>query len=128
MTVLFCILFLLNLSGKGQPAPKWIRPVDEKSEPVGGLPNKIVVALWPASLEKDFAGRLTGGPRGLLRIGYEYKGSVYLINYIAVEPVVGDEMEFSEVSPSVADEQWGKLFWAANNTSSNYFSPNASAR
>ena len=55
-------------------------------------------------------------------------GTVYLINYIAIEPLVNDEMEFSEVSPSVADGNWGKLFWAADDTTGGSFSPYASTR
>jgi hypothetical protein len=109
-------------------ASDWIRPNDERSPPVWGIHNGIVVGLWPASVEKGYAGDLTGGPRGLLRIGYDYKGTMYLINYIAIEPLVGDDMEFSEVSPSVVDGKWGKLFWAADDTTGGSFSPYASSR
>jgi hypothetical protein len=54
-------------------------------------------------------------------------GTVYLINYIAIEPLVGDDMEFSEVSPSIVDGKWGKFFWAADDTTTGSFSPYASA-
>jgi len=107
--------------------PQWIRPDNEKSPPVWGIHNGIVVSLWPATVEKDGPG-YEGGPRGLLRVGYEYMGTVYLINYIAVEPVVNGDMEFSEVSPSRVDGNWGKLFWAADTISNNSFSPYASTR
>jgi hypothetical protein len=63
-----------------------------------------------------------------LRIGYEYMGAIYLVNFIAIEPVVNDDMEFSEVSPSEVDGSLGKLFWAADDTSTGHFSPYASAR
>jgi len=110
------------------PASEWIRPNDERSPPIWGIRHGIVVGLWPAAIEPGYPGGLTGGPRGLLRIGYEYMGTVYLINYIAIEPLVDDDMEFSEVSPSVVDGKWGKLFWAADDTTTGGFSPYAAAR
>jgi hypothetical protein len=129
------IALLLAISGvetslAQQPAPasEWIRPSDERSPPIWGIRHGIVVGLWPAAIEPSYPGGLTGGPRGLLRIGYEYMGTVYLINYIAIEPLVDDDMEFSEVSPSVVDGKWGKLFWAADDTTTGSFSPYASAR
>jgi len=105
--------------------PSWIRPENAKSPPVWGIHDGIVVGLWPASLEGTVP-NTEGGPRGLLRIGYEYKGVVYLINYIAVEPVVDGDMEFSEVRPSVVDGKLGKLFWASDSDSTGSFSPYAS--
>jgi len=107
--------------------PDWIRPDNEKSSPIWGIHNGIVVSLWPASIEKGGPG-YEGGPRGLLRIGYEYGGTVYLINYIAVEPVVDGDMEFSEVTESKVDGKWGKLFWAADSIDNESFSPYASTR
>jgi len=106
---------------------RWIRPENDKSSPVWGIHNGIVVGLWPAALEKT--GQNTeGGPRGLLRIGYEFKGKVYLINFIAIEPVVDGDMEFSEVSPSAADGKLGKLIWASGSRVKNRFSPHANTR
>ena len=103
--------------------PAWIRPENVKSPPVWGIHGGIVVGLWPASLEGDFP-NAEGGPRGLLRIGYELNGMIYLINYIAVEPLVDGDMEFSEVRPSVVDGKLGKMFWAAADTTTG-FSPYA---
>ena len=109
------------------PASQWIRPENEKSLPIWGIHNGIVVGLWPATIEN--AGQNSeGGPRGLLRIGYEFKGIVYLINFIAVEPVVDGDMEFSEVSPSKVDGKLGKLFWASSSNTQGSFSPYASTR
>ncbi len=104
----------------------WIRPESEKSAPVWGIHGGIVVGLWPASLEGAANGP-EGGPRGLLRIGYELNGIIYLVNYIAVEPVVDGDMEFSEVRPSLVDGKLGKLFWAASDTSGS-FSPYANTK
>ncbi len=121
-------LLILSQTSNAQPLqtkPSWIRPENAKSLPVWGIHDGIVVGLWPASLEGTVP-NTEGGPRGLLRIGYEYKGSVYLINYIAVEPVVAGDMEFSEVRPSVVDGKLGKLFWASDSDSTGSFSPYAS--
>src|ERR1700761_4431741 len=108
-------------------AVQWIRPDNEHSAPVWGIHNGIVIALWPASIEKNGQND-EGGPRGLLRIGYEYMGAVYLINFIAVEPLVNNDMEFSEVSPSQVDGKWGKLFWASDSVSNSAFKPFAGTR
>ncbi len=106
-------------------AIKWIRPSKNTDAPVWGIRNGIVVALWPAAIEPKINGT-EGGPRGLLRIGYDYMDVDYLVNFIAVEPVVNDDMEFSEISPSVVDDKPGKLFWAADSVSNNRFSANTS--
>lgn len=105
----------------------WIRPASEKDPPIYGIKNGIVVGLWPSNLESTQKNS-EGGPRGLLRIGYNYSGATYLINFIAVEPVVDDDMEFSEVSPSVVDDAWGKLFWASDSINGNRFSTNTYAK
>ncbi|SDT07935.1 hypothetical protein SAMN05216490_2438 [Mucilaginibacter mallensis] len=129
ITVIFGFIMLTNIikAQNTSAKPQWIRPDNEKSPPIWGIHNGIVVGLWPASIEKGGPG-YEGGPRGLLRIGYEYGGTVYLINYIAVEPVVNGDMEFSEVTESRVDGKWGKLFWAADSTDNEGFSPYASTR
>ncbi len=118
-----CINFLFAQSISS--TVNWIRPSKNTDAPVWGIRNGIVVALWPAAIEPKINGT-EGGPRGLLRIGYDYMGVDYLINFIAVEPVVNDDMEFSEVSPSVVDDKLGKLFWAADSILNNRFSANTS--
>jgi hypothetical protein len=127
MIAILGLIILTGIAKAQTQKPQWIRPDNEKSSPIWGIHNGIVVSLWPASIEKGGPG-YEGGPRGLLRIGYEYGSMVYLINYIAVEPVVNGDMEFSEVSPSQADGQWGKLFWAADSINNESFSPYASTR
>ena len=123
------VLLLIGNTGKSQQstAAQWIRPDNTHSAPVWGIHNGIVVSLWPAPVEKGGPG-IEGGPRGLLRIGYEYNSTVYLINYIAVEPVVNGDMEFSEVSPSKVDGKWGKFFWAADSVNNSSFTPYAGTR
>lgn len=87
----------------------WILPGDESDSAVWGIRGGIVFALWPSEVEPK-----AGGPRGLLRIGHNFKGRTYLINFIAVEPVVEGKMEFSEISPSRVDKKVGKFMWAGD--------------
>jgi hypothetical protein len=49
-----------------------------------GVRIGICVAFRPSALD----GRHDGGPRGLIRVGYEENGRYCLINYIAIEPIV----------------------------------------
>jgi hypothetical protein len=84
----------------------WIVPAPGKaSEPVWGIKGGIAVGLWP-----------TGGPRGLLRIYTPYLGQprLRMINYIAIEPVVGKVRCLSELEPSALDKVAGKAMWTGN--------------
>ena len=111
-----------------QAVVPWIRPDHAGSPAVWGIRNGIVVGIWPSAIEGNKQSS-DGGPRGLLRIGYEWLGMVYHINYLAIEPVANGKMEFSEVSPSQADARWGKLIWAAGDSSKpGSFYPSASTR
>jgi hypothetical protein len=84
----------------------WIVPAPGKaSEPVWGIKGGIAVGLWP-----------TGGPRGLLRIYTPYLGQprLRMINFIAVEPVVGKVRCLSELEQSALDHVAGKAMWTGN--------------
>jgi hypothetical protein len=108
----FLVLLCLLLAQTAM-AQQWIKPGKKGDPPIWGIKNGILVGLWPAAIDgvKPTDG---GGPRGLLRIGYDYMDVPYLINYIAVEPEVNGDMEFSEVSPSTTDGKLGKVFWASD--------------
>ncbi len=106
-----------NISSK----VNWIRPEIGSGSKTWGIHNGIVFSLWPNAVETGNKG--TGGPRGLIQVGYEYQGKVYLINYIAIEPVVDGKIEFSEISPSAIDGKWGKLFWASDSETDNAYNP-----
>jgi hypothetical protein len=85
----------------------WLVPAPGKaSEPVWGFQEGISVGLWP-----------TGGPRGLLRIYTPYLGQprLRMINFIAIEPVVGKDRGLSELEPSTLDKVPGKAMWTGNN-------------
>lgn len=72
-----------------------------------GFRNGIQVAIHPAAISTGGS----GGPRGLLRIGYPIlpNGGVSLINFIAVEPTVAGRKGFSELERG-ADGLQGKRF------------------
>ena len=62
--------------------------------------------------------RGSGGPRGLIRIGYPTatNGGYNLINFIAVEPMVNGRRGFSELESSALDQTRGKRIWAIGET------------
>src|SRR5699024_3863886 len=103
--------------------PDWILPEDDNSPSVWGIQGGIVFSLWPHPVEPGI-----GGPRGLIRIGHNFKGKTYMINFISVEPVVNGEMEFSEISPSRVDNKIGKFMWAGNSEEPGRFRPKAITR
>lgn len=107
--------------------PDWILPADETSPARWGIRDGIVFSLWPTRVGSNLEGT-TGGPRGLIRVGYNFKDATYLINYIAVEPIVDGDIEFSEISPSRVDGKVGKLMWADDDEEPGRYSPMAITR
>ncbi|WP_367873402.1 hypothetical protein [Luteolibacter sp. Populi] len=90
-------------------AAEWLKPATAKDPPVWGLKDGLRFALHPAGVGP---GGGDGGPRGLIRLGYPNlpDGSHDLINFIAVEPVVGGKKGFSELEKSASDGRNGKIF------------------
>lgn len=105
----------------------WIRPAAATDRSIWGLRDGIVFGLWPYTLEANQTG-FGGGPRGLIRVGLSYKGTIYHLNYIAIEPVVNGKIEFSEISNSKVDDHWGKMIWAADDSNRHSFQPTAMSR
>src|SRR5262245_22138170 len=90
----------------GSPAAaEFVRPQKADDPLIYGVKNGILVAVHPFGLDR----RQQGGPRGLIRVGYEEDGRHYLLNYIAVEPVVGPAQGFSELEKG-GDGKPGKRF------------------
>jgi len=120
---------LVGLAARAQELvnPGWIRPDDGSADAVWGIKNGIVFSLWPYGVENN-GHRYGGGPRGLIRVGYEHEGRVYMINFLAIEPVVDGKMEFSEISPSAVDGIWGKLLWAGDRPTPGPYHPSAKTR
>lgn len=85
------------------------RPAAPDAPLIYGVKGGIHVAVHPAALD----GRAAGGPRGLLRVGYEEDGRHYLLNYIAVEPLVGSARGLSELEVG-GDGRPGKRFWVGD--------------
>lgn len=103
---------------------RWIRPAEKNDPAVWGIRNGIVFGLWPYGIETG-SEETGGGPRGLIRLGYEFQEQVYMINFIAIEPVVAGKIEFSEISPSRVDGKWGKFLWAGDNEKVPPYHPSA---
>jgi len=77
------------------------------NEAVWGISGGLLWAVPPAG----FRG---GEPRGLIRLGYPIlaDNAYDLINFIAIEPVVGRDRGFSELERSQLDGVQGKRLWA----------------
>jgi hypothetical protein len=83
---------------------RWIVPAQEKpAEPIWGVDGGIAVGLWP-----------TPGPRGLFRIYAPYLGHdrLRVINFVAIEPIVGRGRGLSELERSDRDGVPGKAMWS----------------
>jgi hypothetical protein len=120
---LFCLLVaicLLLLSAVGALAANWIRPGVSTNQAVWGISGGLLWAVPPAG----FRG---GEPRGLIRLGYPIlaDNAYDLINFIAIEPVVGRDRGFSELERSQLDGVQGKRIWAESSgtASTNGFAP-----
>lgn len=88
---------------------EFIHPKKPTDPLIYGVKNGILVGVHPAALDA----RPAGGPRGLLRVGYEEGGKHYLINYVAVEPLVGGARGYSELEKG-GDGKPGKRFWVGD--------------
>jgi hypothetical protein len=108
------LLLLLALTSFGAD---WIRAGGGASQPVWGVLGGLHFAISPGG----FTGG-DGGPRGLIRIGYPTltNGGYDLINFIAIEPIVGGARGYSELEPSHFDGKRGKVFWAGDAPPTNH--------
>lgn len=100
----FLLLFVAaSLTVRGD----WSRPGLNTNQPVWGVRGGLLWAVAPAG----FRG---GEPRGLIRLGYPVlpKRRYDLINFIAIEPIVGGHRGFSELERSQLDGTAGKRMWA----------------
>jgi hypothetical protein len=82
------------------------------NQPMWGVRGGLLWALPPGGF------RGSGGPRGLIRLGYPTatNGGYHLINFIAVEPVVNGRRGLSELEFSALDHTRGKRMWAVGET------------
>jgi hypothetical protein len=99
----------------GDPPPSLLPPVKDgaflrpaaggPAEPTWGIVGGITVGLWP-----------NPGPRGLVRIYTPYLGQPRrtVMNYVAVEPIVGRVRGLSELEHSKLDGLPGKAMWSVD--------------
>src|SRR6187402_136938 len=99
---------LLVMATASASGADWVRAGLNTNQPVWGLRGGLLFAIPPSGFTWG-----DGGPRGLIRIGYPTltNGQYDLINFIAVEPVVGKTRGLSELEKSRIDGKPGKLFW-----------------
>jgi hypothetical protein len=96
----------------------WIRPDPAKvaeAQPIWGIAGGMSIGLWP-----------TPGPRGLIRIYTPYLGQPApprMINFIAVEPIVGDDRSLSEMESSQSDGKQGKRMWTSDSLDADATAP-----
>ncbi|NLH48191.1 MAG: hypothetical protein GX444_06260 [Myxococcales bacterium] len=83
-------------------------PQTADDPPLWGIRSGIVLGIHPAIV--GFAPRTAGGPRGLLRVGYEENGRIHFINFFALSPVTPrGKRGMSELEDSPTDGRPGIL-------------------
>ncbi len=111
LATLAAIIALADAASAGE----WLLPPGPNAPPRWGRTDGIAFALHPAPIGRPQgpagAARGTGGPRGLIRIGYPVHpdGDHALINFIAIEPIVRGSRGYSEMEGSATDGQPGKV-------------------
>lgn len=111
--VLFIAACALRSAGVGTAqAAEWVRAGLNTNQPMWGVRGGLLWAIPPGGF------RGSGGPRGLIRLGYPIatNGGYRLINFIAVEPVVHGRRGLSELEFSPLDRTRGKRIWAVGET------------
>ncbi len=95
--------------GAASAAPEWIRAASDADGLSWGIRGGLVWGI-PVGV------RPAGGPRGLIRLRYPTlaEGRLDLINFIAVEPIVGGSRGFSELERSRLDDAPGLRLWTEN--------------
>ena len=109
LAIAIALLLLAFVMSHSLHAADWVRAGLTTNQPMWGLRNGLQFALPPGG----FTGG-DGGPRGLIRLGYPTltNGGYDLINFIAIEPVVGQSRGLSELEKSRIDGRPGKLLTA----------------
>jgi hypothetical protein len=92
-----------------QPSGRWVRGKLNVYQPLWGLRGGLLFGIQP---HNDAKGR---PPRGLIAIHYPVlnRDEYNLINFIAVEPIVGGQRGLSELELSRLDGVPGKRIWAS---------------
>ncbi|MDP8224780.1 MAG: hypothetical protein P9L99_15585 [Candidatus Lernaella stagnicola] len=86
-------------------------PEDSDAAPIWGIRGGIVVGIKPGVV--GYAPHEKGGPRGLIRFGYEAEGRLYFINFAALTAVTTDgRYGKSELDRSPGDGARGMIIEA----------------
>ncbi len=106
-------------------APEWLRGKFDLLQPAWGLRGGLVYSIHPSTPKgtRDEASKRTAStlsatnekaPRGLIRLfSPVLDGGKYdLVNFIAIEPIVGGRRGLSELERSALDGVPGKSIWA----------------
>jgi len=109
----FALLMLVPLLVPYRAAAEFVHPAKAGDPLIYGVKNGIMIAVHPFSLDSRRDARPQGGPRGLIRVGYQEGGKLYLLNFIAVEPLVGSAPGLSELENG-SDGKHGKRFWVGD--------------
>jgi hypothetical protein len=121
MKAILPVLLMLCVGFTARGA-EWVRAGLNANQPVWGVRGGLQFAIHPGGFRGP-----GGGPRGLIRLGYPIltNGGYDLVNFIAVEPVVGGRKGFSELEKSTLDGVPGKRFWidSAPDSSTNALPP-----
>lgn len=99
-------VFVLGSAGGLGAGIDWLRPGVSTNQLVWGVRGGLLWAIPPAG----FRGR---EPRGLIRLGSPVLADrgYDLVNFIAIEPIVGGRRGFSELERSDLDGARGKRLW-----------------
>lgn len=107
-----CSYSELTTSGFGVVSDQWIMPDSDEDMPVWGIKKGIVLGIYPSRLS---FGDISGGPRGLFRVGFESNGTLRFVNFMAVHPVNESKGKFvsagSELEKSPSDNRRGIRFY-----------------
>lgn len=121
LLVIIILIFLAGCStrlppttdGFGVKSDKWIVPKQDDHMPLWGIKDGIVVGIFPARVS---FGDYFGGPRGLLRIGFEHNGVLSFVNFMAITTLQNEGRRVisqgSEMMKSPSDGKQGIQFFA----------------
>ncbi|NLE38968.1 MAG: hypothetical protein GX621_13170 [Pirellulaceae bacterium] len=104
------LLVAACLTASGTAVGEFLRPTQPGDPPIYGIKNGIAVTVHPHALDW----KQNGGPRGLLRVGYQDGDEFHLVNFIAIEPIVRGARGYSELERGATDGRQGRPFFLTN--------------
>ncbi|HBO46229.1 MAG TPA: hypothetical protein DD670_20350 [Planctomycetaceae bacterium] len=117
------LLLAICLAASGMNAGEFLRPTRPGDPPIYGIKDGIAVTVHPHSLDW----KQNGGPRGLLRVGYQDGEQFHLVNFIAIEPIVRGARGYSELERGATDGRQGRPFFLTNSIDERPVEPRSEA-